>query len=376
MVGQAEKQIVLQYTMIHMLTSIILAANTSRPSEVITLSETTIRIILSIVTVLVGLAFGLWLRRWLLRRLRNTILDEWLSGTLGFLIILPPLLAAIAGAFNIFTNRWDWFQPFWQSITNGSKPVDIRDIVLKLIGSVLIIVFAVGVARTLSKLTRRGIGEHRLDLNLRILINRISYILVMLVAAFWVLSIWQVAIELPVTVLGTLTVAITFSIQDILKDLVAGIYILLEHPFFIGDQISTDKYVGKVVSVELRATRLRLVSGEDVTIPNALVFGGVVINNSRYTERRATIAVTLPLEDFSREETPGQMVECISKLEGVLPKPEPAVTVSGVNGDNVELTVRFWINNGQLATVTDVVYALRTLLPSADLVVKETAGDV
>ncbi len=364
--------------MIYMLTRIVLAAHTSSPltNQAMTDTEMTIRIILSIVTVLVGLAVGLWLRRWLLRRLRNTVLDEWLSGTLGLIIILPPLLIAIAGAFNIFTNRWDWFQTFWQDITTGVKPVDIRNIVFKLIGSVLIVVFAVGVARTLSKLTRRGIGEHRLDLNLRILINRISYILVMLVAAFWVLSIWQVAIELPVAVLGTLTVAITFSIQDILKDLVAGIYILLEHPFFIGDQISTDQYTGKVVAVELRATRLRLVSGEDVTIPNALVFGGVVINNSRYTERRATIALTLPLADFDRQETPGQMIECMRKLEGVLPKPEPTVAVSGIHGDNVELTVRFWINNGQLATVTDVVYALRTLLPGADLVVKETAGDV
>jgi hypothetical protein len=42
----------------------------------------------------------------------------------------------------------------------------------------------------------------------------------------------------------------------------------------------------------------------------------------------------------------------------------------------VELTLRFWIANGQLATVTNVVYALRTLFPSADLSVKETAGDV
>lgn len=362
-----------------MFTSVILAVNTARPltNQAMTATEMTIRVILSILTVLVGLAVGLLLRHWLLRRLKNTVLDDWLSGTLGFIVILPPLLAAIAGAFNIFTNRWDWFQAFWQAITAGGKPVvDVRDIVIKLIGSVLIIVFAVGVARTLSKLTRRGIGEHRLDLNLRTLINRISYILVMLVAAFWVLAIWQVAIELPVAVLGTLTVAITFSIQDILKDLVAGIYILLEHPFFIGDQISTDKYTGKVVSVELRATRLRLVSGEDVTIPNALVFGGVVINNSRYTERRATITVTLPLADFSRQETPEQMLECMRKQEGVLPKPEPAVAVSGINGDNVELTVRFWINNGQLATVTDVIYALRTLLPRADLVVKETAGDV
>jgi small-conductance mechanosensitive channel len=337
--------------------------------------EMIIRIILSILTVLVGLGVGLLLRRWLVRRLQKTVLDNWLIQTFGILIILLPLLIAAASASGIATNGLNQLMDIWNSISERLG-INLSAVSENLLASVVIIVFAVGVARTLSKLTTRGIGEHRLDVNARILINRISYILVMLLAAFWVLSLWKVAIELPVAVLGTLTVAITFSIQDILKDLVAGLYILLEHPFFIGDQISTDKYTGKVVAVELRATRLRLVTGEDVTIPNALVFGGVVINNSRYTERRATIVATLPLEDFSRDETPERIIKVIQEQEEVLPKPEPTVAVSGITGENVELTIRFWVVNGQLATVTDVVYALRTLLPSADLSVKETAGDI
>jgi small-conductance mechanosensitive channel len=356
-----------------MVVSFMLTASLSRPAagQAMTAAEMLQRLVLCILTVLVGLASGLLLRHWLVRRLKKTVLDDWLSGTLGLLVVLPPFIGALIGAFNILTDRWDWLPAILHNVN-----LDIRVIVLKGIGSLLIVVFAIGVARTLSRLTRRSLGEHRLDLNLRLLINRLSFILVMLVAFFWVLSIWQVAIELPVAVLGTLTVAITFSIQEILKDLVAGLYILLEHPFFIGDQISTDRYTGRVVSVELRATRLRLVSGEDVIIPNALVFGSVVINNSRYTERRATITVTLPVEDFQRQETIEQMIACIGQQEGVLPGPEPAVALSGINGTQVELTVRFWVHTGQLATVTDVMYALRTLLPGADLVVKEAAGDV
>lgn len=340
--------------------------------------EMIVRIIFAVLAVLAGLSIGLLLRRLLVRRLKKTVLDDWLIQILGMIVILPPSIIAAAAASSIVTNGLDQLVNFWKSLSDALRiqPADLILTGKNIFFSLLIIVLAVGIARTLSKLTMRGIGEKRLDLNVRILINRVSFILVMIVATFWVLALWQVAIELPVAVLGTLTVAITFSIQDILKDLVAGIYILLEHPFFIGDQISMDQYTGKVVAVELRATRLRLVSGEDVTIPNALVFGGVVINNSHYSERRSTVTVTLPLEDFSRAETPERMVGSIQELEGVLAKPEPAVSVSGITGDCVNLTVRFWINNGQLATVTDVVYALRTLLPSADISVNETAGDV
>jgi len=366
-------------TTIKITTSIILAASAVKPLSSASMSptENAIRIILSIAVSLVGLAIGLLLRRLVVRRLKKTVLDDWLIHALGVIVVLLPLLIAVGGSTGIATNSLDLLNHLlnWTSSLTGVQKA-LFDVGKSILASLLIVIFAIGVARTFSKLIMRGIAEHRLDLNVRILINRITFILVMLIAAFWVLSVWQVAVALPVAVLGTLTVAITFSIQDILKDLVAGIYILLEHPFFIGDQISTDKYTGKVVAVELRATRLRLVSGEDVTIPNALVFGGVVTNNSRYPERRATIMVTLPLEDFSRDEIPAQMTGRMQELEGVLLKPEPTVAVSGITGERVELTVRFWVNNGQLATVTDVVYALRTLLPTADLSVKETAGDV
>lgn len=341
-------------------------------------TELTLRIIGAVAIVLAGLGLGLLLRRWLVRRLKTTVLDNWLTQVFGVIIVLPILLIAGAVAAGVVTNGVDQLLLFWQylSKTTGVQPQDIGFFAKNALLSLLIFILAIGVARTFSRLTMRGIGEHRLDPNLRILIHRVSYIIVMLVAIFWILALWQVAIELPVAVLGTLTVAITFSVQDILKDLVAGLYILVEHPFFIGDQINTANYTGQVVAVELRATRLRLVSGEEVTIPNALVFGGIVINNSRYTERRATITVTLPLEGFEREATPARILGCVGEQEGIIEKSEPTVTVSGITGDRVELTLRFWVANGQLVTVTNVVYALRTLLPDADLSVKETAGDV
>jgi small-conductance mechanosensitive channel len=340
--------------------------------------DMTLRIISAVAIVLVGLFIGLWLRLRLVRRLKKTVLDDWLTQVFGVIIVLPMLLISGAVAAGVVTNGVAQLLAFSNFLGTklGLQQQDLGIFAKNCCLSLLIIVFAIGVARTFSKLTMRGIGEHRLDPNLRILIHRVSYMTVLLIATFWILALWQVAIELPVAVLGTLTVAITFSVQDILKDLVAGLYILVEHPFFIGDQINTANYTGQVVAVELRATRLRLVSGEEVTIPNALVFGGVVINNSRYTERRVTVTITLPLEGFERDESPGRIVACVREQEGVIEKPEPGVTISGITGERVELTLRFWIANGQLVTVTNVVYALRTLFPSADLSVKETAGDV
>lgn len=345
---------------------------------VIEVMSITLRIILIALTLLVGLGLGLLFRRILIRRLKRTVLDNWIIQTLGIAIVFPPLI--IAGAATPII--WDPGQLFvyWENIRQQIKIQDITALALSLIETLLLIGLGIGVARTIRNVTIRGLGENRIDVNIRTLIGRIFYYIILALTVFWILSIWQVSVGIPVTAIGILTVAITVAIQDILKDLVAGFYILIERPFHIGDQISTTNnpitYTGQVEDVQLRATKLRLVSGEEVTIPNSLVFGNVVVNNTFYGERRATLAVSVPEAEYVKNETIEQVLKALKEPENVMVKPEPVVTLSSMTNKEVVLTVRFWIANKQLSTVAEVMYALHAALPNAELTVKESAGDV
>ena len=348
----------------------------------------TLLIFFTVLTVLIALGIGLLLRSLLVRRLKNTVLDNWIIHTFGIVIILPPLILAIP----IFFIIWDssLFSHFWQQIQNQVNIHDLATLVLNIFASLLIIILGVGVARTLTKLTIRGIGEHRIDINLRTFLGRIFFVTIIILVIFWILSIWNVQIGVPVAALGIITVALSVALQDILKDLFAGLYLLIEHPFHIGDQITAATYTGQVEDVQVRATKLRLVSGEEVTIPNSLVFGGAVVNNTYYEERRATITVTFAQEDFVKDETPAQVLKTIKEVKAVKAKPEPIVTLSGFTGTvsgytgslsgytakTVTLTARFWIASGELSTVTEVMYALHASFPGADLAVHESGGDV
>ncbi len=344
--------------------------------------DLTLRIFLIAITALIAISIGLLLRRWLIHRLKNTVLDNWIVQTLGILIILPPLILAAAAALFILENGA--FDMTWDSLMAilPVRPAQLIGLAWYFIETVLIIALGVGIARTLMKIAVRGLGENRIDINIRTLIGRIFYIITLIITIFLILAIWQVGITLPVAVIGTLTVAITFAIQDILKDLVAGFYILLERPFHIGDQITvgdetkSPSHTGVVEDVQIRATKLRIVSGEQLTVPNSLVFGGIVINNSFYGERRATITVTLPQEEFVKDETPDQIIKALKEIETVSPKPEPTVMISGYTGNSITLLVRYWVAHQQLAAVSEVIYTLRTLLPNADLAVQEAAGNI
>jgi small-conductance mechanosensitive channel len=335
------------------------------------------RIVLTILTGLTAVAIGLILRRLLVRRLKKTVLDNWLVQTLGAIIVFVPLILSVPVVFVILDNNLFGF--LWAAIRDQIHVQDITAVSLNLIQTVLIIALGIGIARTLVALAVRGMGENRVDINIRTLVRRIFYIITLSIIAFWVLTIWAIPITIPVTAIGILTLALTVAVQDILKDLVAGFYILMERPFHIGDQITIGDVVirtGRVEDVQIRSTKLRLVSGEEVAIPNAIVFGSIVINNTFYGERRATIIVKLPEEDFAWEETPKKILDALKEVDLILAKPEPTIAVSGLSEKHIALVVRFWIARGQHSVVTETLYALRAALPNADLTVQEAAGDI
>ena len=336
-------------------------------------------IVLTIITLGVALAVGLILRRILVRRLKKTVLDNWIIQTFGVLVTLVPVIIAAFGIPLIWNPLLIFY--YWELLKQqfGLANISFRAILFNLIGTALLLALGIGVARTLQRLTIHNLGENRIDVNIRTLIGRIFYFIVLIFTFFWILSIWNVSLTFPVAAVGVITVAIGVSLQDILKDLVAGVYILAERPFHIGDQISTfttTSYVGEVQDIQLRATKLRLVSGEEVTIPNSLVFGSIVVNNSYYGERRATLTATLPQEEYSKDETSQQILSAIQELKNVAEKPEATLFISNYTPTTITLTIRFWVNLHESATVSDVMYTLHKTLPNAELVVKESAGDV
>lgn len=90
------------------------------------------------------------------------------------------------------------------------------------------------------------------------------WILAMIVAVSWV------GVNLPALLAsaGLIGVAISLAAQDSAKDLVAGINILADDRFGVGDTIQVGAYSGRVERITLRITQLRDSTGQLVTLPN------------------------------------------------------------------------------------------------------------
>ena len=74
--------------------------------------------------------------------------------------------------------------------------------------------------------------------------------------------------------LGITSVAVGFAFKDILENFFAGILLLWQKPFRIGDEIRTNGFEGTVQDIDIRSTRMKTVDGELVVVPNGAMLSG------------------------------------------------------------------------------------------------------
>ena len=81
-----------------------------------------------------------------------------------------------------------------------------------------------------------------------------------------------------VALAGVLGLAASLALQDVLKNFVAGVYLLVERPFRIGESIKVKEFSGSVETIDVRTTVLRTPEGDAIMVPNAILFAEIILN--------------------------------------------------------------------------------------------------
>lgn len=100
------------------------------------------------------------------------------------------------------------------------------------------------------------------------LVNNIIKIIILLIAIMTILEIYGIDTKSLVASLGVISLVAGLALQDLLKDFIVGISILLEGQFSIGDWVSINGFKGEVIPSNLRTTKLRAYTGEIKYIAN------------------------------------------------------------------------------------------------------------
>ncbi|CAN5157321.1 hypothetical protein BH11CYA1_BH11CYA1_07540 [soil metagenome] len=174
--------------------------------------------------------------------------------------------------------------------------------------------------------------------------------------------------------LGVTSVAIGFAFQDILKNFFAGILLLWQKPFRVGDEIKTGEYEGKVEEINIRATILRMYSGESVVLPNGKIYSDPIVVLTSNNKRR--VHLTLKLDGALDFDIARPIIrDVLRSVEGVLQNPAPQVYLGSQEGTNSQAEIYFWSapQNAAILAVKDRVSS--EIRPRLDLARIEVMED-
>ncbi len=143
----------------------------------------------------------------------------------------------------------------------------IVPIVYVLIGIIAFKILKKLVIKVLEKKNLKAAQKQRIKTLIVLIVNIIKYLTIICVLLA-VLSVWGVNVKSIVAGLGIGTAVIGLAFKDLATDLIAGFSIIAEGEYEIGDTIEVDGFMGEVIFIGLRTTRIRDFKGATKIIAN------------------------------------------------------------------------------------------------------------
>ncbi len=163
------------------------------------------------------------------------------------------------------------------------------------------------------------------------------------------------------SILGVGSVAIGFAFRDILQNFLAGILLLLNQPFRLGDQIIMKDLEGTVEDIQTRATFVRTYDGRRIVVPNSDLFTNTVTVNTAFNTRRLEHVIGISYDD-DIETAIAVLEEVMCHAPSALDSPEPDAFVIDFNDSSIDIQMFWWISS---PFQKDVIYSRGEVLRTA-----------
>jgi small conductance mechanosensitive channel len=221
--------------------------------------------------------------------------------------------------------------------------------------AILVLLAFVGIAFVARLILRRVFARTHLERDVTdILMTLVMYVVVGF-GAMLALENLGLNVTSIIAGLGIVGIALGFAAKDTLANFIAGITILWDRPFHVGDRIEVDGSLGVVCKITLRTTCLDTPRNEVVILPNQTMVTEKIINHTM----RPSLRIDVPFGIAYRHDVPTARRVALATVAGgenIRAKPEPQVVVTELAASSVNLELRFWLKDPRLEIPMELLY--------------------
>ena len=163
---------------------------------------------------------------------------------------------------------------------------------------------------------------------------------------FALFEVWDVNPAPVFASAGVIGIAVGFAARDTLANLFAGIFIIADAPYKLGDFITLDSGErGLVTHVGIRSTRLLTRDDIEITLPNSVIANVKILNESggRWEKERIRIKVGVAYGS-DVDEVCDLLVKLAVEHDHICPSPKPRVRMRGFGDSSLDFELLCWID--------------------------------
>lgn len=177
------------------------------------------------------------------------------------------------------------------------------------------------------------------------LLSNAMAVLAFVVGAYSILVIWDINITGLVASAGIVGLALGFAAQDTLSNLFAGVAILSDRPYQIGDFIILDTGErGQVTRIGLRSTSLLTRDDVEISIPNAIMGSTKIVNEAGGPPQQYRVRAAVGVAYGSDiDEVTEILVSIGANHPLILPHPVPQVRFLAFGDSSLDFELQCWI---------------------------------
>ena len=200
------------------------------------------------------------------------------------------------------------------------------------------------------------------------LVNRFSGAIIYATAVVLALDILGINVMPFIAGAGVAGIAIGFAAKDTLSNLIAGVLLIVDRPFEVGDRIEVwsapagSASWGDVIDIGLRATKIKTTDNIVIIIPNNEIMKRDIVNYTIIsTKIRVRINVGIAY-DADIERAKDLIINVAKSVDWISKTPAPKVVVRNFGESSVDLQLRVWIDDARkrMDTISHVTDKIKT----------------
>jgi MscS family membrane protein len=270
------------------------------------------------------------------RRTRSQIDDQVVA------LLHRPIFASL-----LLIGLWLAFQRFHPAPRVAKDVLSLLETVAILIWLVFLLRF---VSLALAALSRLESRSALLEPRTVTLFDNLSKLIVVCSAIYALCLAWNLNVGAFLVGAGVAGLAIGLAAKDTLANVFSGIFIIADAPYQVGDYINLDSGErGMVTHIGLRSTRLVTRDDIEVTVPNAVIANGKIINESRGPGTRQRLRVRVGVAYGSDVDRVRSVLDAIAaEHPDVAEDPAPRTRFRGFGESGLDLELLAWIAEPEL----------------------------